>query len=191
MRYFVRNQATDANIQALLNVTAAVEPEWITVVKCAYRAGIKTCIGRHLGPGNLQGNNIAFRPTRSECTIRRALPEDLLAYLQTLPKADPYFCPRLHAMATPQFGLSWRDVCAEARVTIQMLALTWPYRDANQESIKWERTQGYLDHTAEKWLSETELEVLRAKVPIWARLGSKSGNRSRRFTRAQLMAPLK
>ena len=191
MRYIVKHQAADENIQLLLDAAALVEPEWITVINCAYGGGIKTCIGRHLGPGDLVGNKIALRPTLSECIIRRPLPEDLVAYLQKLPQSDPYFCPRLHEMTTGQFGSSWRILCATAKLKLHMLVLTWPYRDANQESIKWERAQGCLDKIAEQWLSEGEREELRAKAANWARLGSKTGNRRRRLTRAQLMAPLK
>jgi hypothetical protein len=191
MRYIVKHQATDENIQLLVDAAAIVEPEWITVIKCAYSDGIKTSIGRHLGPGNLHGNKIALRHTLSECTIKRALSEDLLAYLQKLPKADPFFCPRLNEMTTAQFANSWRDVCAKAKFKLQMLVLTWPYRDANPESIKWERAQSYLNRIAEQRLSAEECEQLQAKAAIWARLGSKSGNRGRRLTRAQLLAPLK
>jgi len=189
MRYDVKHDPTDENIQLLIEAATIVEPEWVTVVRCAYEAGIKTSVGRHMGPGHLSGNEIAINHSLSRGPLQRVLPDALHNYLRGLTEVTTHFCPRLHAMTTEQFANSWRDVCSEAGFKIQMIVLTWPYRNANKQNIKWERAQCYLENLARDWLDESELEKLKADAEKWMLLGSKCGNRRRRLTRQQLLAP--
>jgi len=191
MRYFVKSLPTDEEFQALLDGAARVDPEWVTVVKLAYQAGIKSSTGRHLRPDGLVEDWIALKPQLSNCTLRRRLSEDVLRHLRSLPTTTPYFCPRLHAMATCTFHNEWRKVCKEANYRIQLIALTWHYRDTHRDELRWERAQGYLDALAEKWLSGPEIEKLRADAKELALRPPKNGNRNRRRTRTQLVVLLR
>jgi hypothetical protein len=94
-------------------------------------------------------------------------------------------------MSTSKFHNEWRKVCKEANYYIQLVALTWHYRDTHRDELRWERAQGYLDALAKKWLSGPEIEKLRADAKDWALRPPKSGNRSRRRTRAQLVVLLR
>lgn len=191
MMYYVKSLPMNEQFQGLLEGSARVDPEWVTVVKLAYQAGIKSSTGRHLGPDDLVDEWMTLKPQLSDCTLRRRLPEDVLHHLRSLPKTTPYFCPRLHTMTTNKFHNEWRKVCKEADYHIQLIALTWHYRDTHRDELRWERAQDYLDALAEKWLSEPEIEKLRADAKDWALRPPKSGNRSRRRTRAQLVVLLR
>lgn len=191
MRYEVKNDPTDENIQRLIRAATIVEPEWVAVIRSAYEAGIKTSIGRRLGPDDLDGSVVMLKHRRGKGSSRRELPDDLFKYLKGLPETKTYFCPRLAAMTTTQFHNSWKKVCAAAGFTIQLIVLVWPYRDANRLQLKWERSQRYLDHLAKEWLTDDDIEKLQEKAKGWARMGSKSGNSKRRLTRAQILASLK
>ena len=191
MMYYVKSLPTKEQFQGLLDGAARVDPEWVTVVKLAYRAGIKSSTGRHLGPDYLVDEWMAFKPQRTDCTFRRRLPEDVLQHLRSLPKTTPFFCPRLHAMPGSKFRNEWRKVCQEANFYIQLIALTWHYRDTHRDELRWERAQGYLDALAKKWLSGPEIEKLRTDAKDWSLRPPKSGNRNRRRTRAQLVVLLR
>ena len=69
-----------------------------------------------------------------------------------------------------------------------MLSLIWPYEDTHKSTIKWERAMSYLEHLATDWLTAVELEQLKANAKAWTFMGSKTGNRRRRLTRAQILA---
>ena len=191
MMYYVKSLPTSEQFQGLLDGAARVDPEWVTVVKFAYQAGIKSSTGRHLRPDDLVNEWMTLKPQLSGCTLRRRLPEDVLKHLRSLPKATTHYCPRLHAMSTSKFHNEWRKVCKEANYHIQLIALTWHYRDTHRDELRWERAQGYLDAFAKKWLSGSEIEKLRADAKDWALRPPKSGNRSRRRTRAQLVVLLR
>jgi len=190
MRYRIAHDPTDENIQRLIEASMGVEPEWVTIIRCAYEAGIKTSVGRHLGPGHLSGKEIKVTQARSSGPLRRVLPETLRRYLLGLTGVTTHFCPRLHAMTTQEFGTSWRDLCSEAGLKVHMIVLTWPYRNVHRQSLNWERARCYLENLAKVWLDESEFEKLKADAEKWMLLGSKDGNRRRRLTRAQLLAPL-
>jgi hypothetical protein len=191
MMYFVKSLPTPEEFRALLDGSARVDPEWPTIVRLSYQAGIKSSVSRHLGPDHLFGEWVKLNPQRSNCTLKRRLPAEVLQHLASLPKTSLYFCPRLHAMSGNQFHNEWRKVCKEANYSIQLVALPWHYRDTHRAELRWERAQGYLDALAEKWLSGPEIEKLRADAKGWALRPPKSGNRSRRRTRAQLVVPLR
>ncbi len=190
MRYSITHDPTDENIRRLIEVATTREPEWVTVIRCAHEAGIKTSVGRHLGPDHLSGNEIEIRQARSSGPLRRVLPDALHEYLLGLTGVTTHFCPRLHAMTTQEFGTSWRDLCLEAGLKVHMIVLTWPYRNAHRQSLNWERARCYLENLAKTWLDESEFEKLKVEAKRWMLLGSKDGNRRRRLTRAQLLAPL-
>jgi hypothetical protein len=94
-------------------------------------------------------------------------------------------------MSVYQFHDDWKKVCKEANYHIQLIALTWHYRNTHRAELRWELAQGYLDAIAENWLSGLEIEKLRADAKDWALRPPKSGNRSRRRSRAQLVVPLR
>src|SRR5208283_127841 len=122
MMYYVKSLPTNEQFQGLLDGAARVDPEWVTVVKLAYQAGVKSSTGRHLGPDDLVEEWITLKPQLSDCTLRRRLPEEVLQHLRSLPKTTPYFCPRLHTMTTNKFHNEWRKVCNEANYYIQLVA---------------------------------------------------------------------
>lgn len=190
MKYTVKHDPTDQNIRCLVEAAMIVEPEWVTVIRCAHEAGIKTSVGRHLGPHHLYGNQIEIKDPRSSGSLRRVLPDALHKYLLGLTGVTTHFCPRLHAMTTQEFANSWKAMCSKAGFKIHMIVLTWPYRNANEQRIKWEWSQCHLENLANDWLDESELEKLKADAAKWMHLGAKNGNRHRRLTRGQLLAPL-
>jgi hypothetical protein len=191
MMYFVKSLPSQEEFQSLLDGAAKVNPEWVTIIRLSYQAGIKSSTARHLGRNHLDGECLIVKPQHGGCPLKRRLAPEVLQYLISLPKTVPYFCPRLHAMSGCQFHNEWRKVCKEANYSIQLVALTWHYRDTHRAELRWERAQAYLDALAVKWLSGPEIEKLRADARDWALRPPKSGNRSRRRTRAQLVVPLR
>lgn len=189
MRYRVTHYPNNENVLRLIEAAMIVEPQWATVIKCAFEGGIKTSIGRHLGPENLSGSELSFKHPLSVGPTRREIPDQLVRYLSGISNTGAHYCPLLHAMSTVQFANSWREVCTEAGLKIAMLALTWPWRDEHQAKANWERSECYLDHLASEWLTETEFEQLKQQAKKWVTMGSKSGNRKRLLTRAQILAP--
>ena len=84
MMYYVKSLPTSEQFQGLLDGAARVDPEWVTVVKFAYQAGIKSSTGRHLRPDDLVNEWMTLKPQLSGCTLRRRLPEDVLQHLRSL-----------------------------------------------------------------------------------------------------------
>jgi hypothetical protein len=188
MKYTVNHDPTSENIGSLIEAAREIQPEVETVIRLAFEAGIKTSIARHLGPEDLVGEQIAFQHPLSLGPTWRVLPESLLGYLQKLPQDREWFCPTLHAMTTCDFANTWRDVCQHAGIRIPMLSLVWLYEDTHKSTIKWERAMSYLEKLAADWLTAVEVENLRAQAKAWTFMGSKTGNRRRRLTRAQILA---
>jgi hypothetical protein len=191
MRYEVKNDPTDENIRLLIEAARKVESEWITVIKCAYEAGIKTSNGRRLGPSDLDGNAVMLSHPNGKGKTRRELSDGLFSYLTGLPGVNTCFCPRLAAMTTTEFNNSWKKVCTAAGFTIQLIVLVWPYRNANKQQIEAERSRRYLEHVANTWLKADELEKLKENSMNWAKMGSKTGNAKRRLTRGQILSSIR
>lgn len=190
MTYTMTYEPTPENIGLLIEGAREVLPEMATVVRLAYEAGIKTSIARHLGPRDLVGHEIRFKHPLSIGPTRRLLPESLLHYLLKLPQDRERFCPLLHEMDTCQFANAWRDLCKHIGIKLPMLSLVWPYEDdkTRKATIKWERTMSYLEQLATEWLKPVELEGLHSNAKLWTSMGSKTGNRRRWLTRAQILA---
>lgn len=190
MTYTITYEPTPENIGLLIEGAQEVLPEMETVIRIAYEAGIKTSIARHLGPGDLGGDEILFKHPLSIGPTRRLLPGSVLDYLLKLPQDRERFCPLLHEMNTCEFANAWRDLCKHVGIKLPMLSLVWPYEDNQKQKakIKWERTMSYLEQLAIEWLKPVELAELRANAKLWTSMGSKTGNRRRRLTRAQILA---
>jgi hypothetical protein len=190
MTYTMTYEPTPENIGLLIEGAQEVLPEMETVIRIAYEAGIKTSIARHLGPRDLAGVEILFRHPLSIGPTRRLLPESVLHYLLKLPQDRERFCPLLHEMDTCEFANAWRDLCKHVGIKLPLLSLVWPYEDNQKQkaTIKWERTMSYLEQLATEWLKPVELEELHSNAKLWTSMGSKTGNRRRRLTRAQILA---
>ena len=65
MMYYVKSLPTSEQFQGLLDGAARVDPEWVTVVKFAYQAGIKSSTGRHLRPDDLVDEWMTLKPQLS------------------------------------------------------------------------------------------------------------------------------
>jgi hypothetical protein len=79
-------------------------------------------------------------------------------------------------------------VCKAAGFKIPLIALTWAYEEKHRDRINFERALSYITALSNKWLSPDEQRILKEKQKAWMLMGSKSGNRKRLLTRAQILA---
>ena len=187
MNYVMKTPPTDADCQQLTAAASQVDPEWVTVILLGYRVGITPGTARHLEWPSVSGGCISFTHRLRVWPVKREMPPDMVAHLESLKRASSHICPRLHELTSPELCLEWTRVCRLAKVKISLIALTWPYADAHRESIASEHSRGYLEKLANKWLEPAEVEKLRVQAIQWAGMPAKTGNGSRRRTRAELL----
>jgi hypothetical protein len=188
MKYFVEKMPDDDLYEGLLTGADEVDSEWATVVRLAYRAGVKAGTTRHLQRPDFQQGYVNLGHRLSKAVVRRRLPADVLESIQSLPQDQLYICPRLHEMTTRQFGRKWRVVCKAASVTVPMIALTWRYRIENRDSLRLERGMSYLEKLGKDWLKEEQVQQLWVDAKDWILLPPKRDTRGQRRTRKELLA---
>lgn len=74
MKYFVEKMPDDDLYKALLTGAPEVDSEWATVVRLAYRAGVKAGTTRHLQRPDFEEGYVNLGYRLSKAVVRRRLP---------------------------------------------------------------------------------------------------------------------
>ncbi len=76
MKYFVEKMPDDDLYKALLTGAPEVDSEWATVVRLAYRAGVKAGTTRHLQRPDFEEGYVNLGHRLSKAVVRRRLPAE-------------------------------------------------------------------------------------------------------------------
>jgi hypothetical protein len=178
-------QDFEALLQAADELNNGWSTEWVTVLRLAWLAGIQPWKARFLRWDDLQNGYFLLREQDSEQVLRRALPPELLSILEKLPRDQSFVFPKLQAMPTGTFGDTWRLLCRHAGVKFASTCLVWPYRNQNKISLNWEKSQGYLEALANRYLNPEQIQRLKTDSAAWFSKPAKKGNRTHRLTRQE------
>jgi hypothetical protein len=187
MQYKSERIPEPRDIENLIAAAAEIEPEWVTLIHLAWRAGILPAKARSFSWDDLQAGHLPLRHPNSDLFYRRELPVEVLSHLEKLPKDQKYFCPRLQQLSRDEFHRLWDKLKKKAGVDFAQICLVWPYRNNHKVYLNWECGRRHLEALADKYLTPEQRLKLDTDVEAWFKMPPKKGSRARRLSREEIL----